>query len=93
MIAGVEGVFIYKFNYEGLYNPKLASQIDPTGKHISISLTHKQPLEKMLPWVKGMNVDVKNGVIITWSMGVMGNQAFVAFNRLFNRKYSNGDNK
>ena len=47
----------------------------------------------MLPWVKGMNVDVKNGVIITWSMGVMGNQAFVAFNRLFNRKYSNGDNK
>ena len=47
----------------------------------------------MLPWVKGMSVDTKSGVIITWSTGVMGNQAYVAFNRLFNRQYLHGDGK
>ena len=47
----------------------------------------------MLPWVKGMNVDVKNGVLITWSMGLRGNQSFVAFNRLYNRERAGGDGK
>lgn len=40
----------------------------------------------MLPWVKGMNVDLKNGIITTWSQGGMSSQALVAFNHLNNRQ-------
>ena len=31
-----------------------------------------------------MNVDVKNGIISSWSQGTQGSQVFVGFNRLHN---------
>ena len=65
----------------------MAAQIDHEGKYISIELTNRLALERMLPWVKGMRIDQQSGVIITWSQGNTGSQAYVAFNRLNNRVY------
>ena len=84
--AGIEGVFIHNLKYTSKYKPKTAAQIDTTGQYIKIELTRRFPVEKMLPWVKGMNVDLKNGIIISWSQGGMSSQAFVAFNHLNNRQ-------
>jgi len=36
--AGINGVFIFKFDYKSKYNPKLASQVDTKGKNITINL-------------------------------------------------------
>ena len=65
--AGIDGVFIFHFNYQGKYTPALATQIDREGKHISISLDEKTPLEKMCIWVRGLRVDAKNGIIASWT--------------------------
>jgi hypothetical protein len=39
--AGIDGVFIFNFNYQGKYAPLLAAQIDQEGKHISVKLDNK----------------------------------------------------
>jgi len=39
--AGIDGVFIFNFNYQGKYAPLLAAQIDQEGKHISVKLDGK----------------------------------------------------
>jgi len=65
--AGIDGAFVFKFNYQSKYKPLLAVQIDQEGKHIKLSLENKTPLEKMCIWVKGLKVDQKNEIIITWN--------------------------
>lgn len=67
--AGIDGVFVFKFNYQSKYQPILAVQIDQEGKHIKVSLENKTPLEKMCIWVKGLKVDEKNEIIISWNQG------------------------
>lgn len=64
--AGIDGVFIFTFNYQGKYAPLLAAQIDQEGRHISVKLENKAPLEKMCIWVKGLKVDAKNDIIVSW---------------------------
>ena len=51
------------------YNPKLAATIDTEGKYIGIEFLKKRELDPTLLWVKGMKVDVRNSIIMTWSQG------------------------
>ena len=91
--AGIKGVFIHNFKYTGKYDAKLAATIDKEGKNISLEFPKKQKrlLEPIVPWIKGMKVDQKSGIIITWSQGKypgaskgpnkLGNAAAVSFNK------------
>jgi len=36
--GGINGVFIFNFNYQGKYPPRLAAQVDMKGTYIKISL-------------------------------------------------------
>ena len=75
--AGIDGVFIFDFNYQGKYLPALATQIDKEGKHITVSLGNKRTIEHLpdkatsldeaFRWVKGLRIDVKNSIIISWN--------------------------
>ena len=65
--AGIDGIFIFDFAYKGKYDPHHAATIDPEGKSIEIALKNRQPMEKMLKWAKGLKVDVKHDLIISWS--------------------------
>lgn len=38
IVGGINGVFVYDFNYKSKYSPQLAATIDVEGKHISIQL-------------------------------------------------------
>ncbi len=58
--AGIEGIFIFDFVYQGKYDPKHAAQIDPEGKSIVIFLKNKVGLEKMIKWPKGLKIDLAN---------------------------------
>eukprot|EP00347_Sterkiella_histriomuscorum_P004241 403361206 len=64
--AGIDGVFIFDFSYQGKYEPFQASQIDPEGKTIKIEIKNKITLEGMPIWAKGMKVDEQNDMIICW---------------------------
>ena len=48
--AGINGVFIFNFDYRSKYNPKLAAQVDMKGRYIKINIINQQPLEKMLDY-------------------------------------------
>lgn len=69
--AGIEGVFIFDVKYVSKYAPLLAAQIDQEGRHISVRLENSMPLEKMCIWVKGLVVDAKNEIIVSWNQGKM----------------------
>lgn len=62
-------MFIHNFKYSSKYAPKLAASIDIIGKYINVEFTKKRHLEPVLPWIKGMKVDVRNAIIMTWSQG------------------------
>lgn len=83
--AGIDGVFIFDFNYQGKYLPALATQIDKEGKHITVSLENKRPLEKMCIWVKGLRIDVKNSIIVSW------NEHWICFNHMPEKKNTKRD--
>ena len=101
-------VFIFNFKYQSKYNPKLAATIDVAGKYIGIEFLKKRLLEPILPWVKGMKVDIRNSIIMTWSQGqlpgaakgggkmlgngVTFNKASVCFNWLNSRAPNGNDN-
>jgi hypothetical protein len=76
--AGIDGSFIFDFVYKGKYKPKLAAQIGQW-QQIKIDLLNKQMLINSFPWVKGMRIDEKNKIIITWT------QTLVSFNELRGR--------
>ena len=78
--AGIDGVFVFHFNYQGKYAPLLAAQIDQEGRHISVKLENQTRLEKMCIWVKGLKVDAKNDIIVSW------NQFRMCFNHLSGSK-------
>ena len=84
--GGVAGVFIVDFSYKSKYTPKIAAGIDKKGEHIDISLDLVAPISvaSTLIWCKGLNIDHKNGVIISWSQGASGSVVYVGFNRLSN---------
>jgi len=67
--AGIKGIFIHNFSYKSKYKAKLAATIDAAGKYISVELVKKRLLEPTVPWIKGMKVDVRNSIIMTWSQG------------------------
>ena len=65
----------------------------------------KRLLEPIVPWIKGMKIDEKNGIIITWSQGklpgankgnsgssVSFNKATVCFNWLNSKPPQGNDN-
>jgi len=74
--AGIDGVFLFDFDYKGKYDPHHAAIIDPEGKSIDIALKGKLPMERMVLWAKGLKVDARNGVVVSWS------QTRLAFNCL-----------
>lgn len=65
--GGINGVFIFNFNYQGKYPPRLAAQVDMKGTYIKIALLNQRPVEKMLDWCKGLKLDTKSGLIISWN--------------------------
>jgi len=67
-------VFVFDFKYRGKYEPKLAASIDPKGRYIEIDLLNERLIENNQKWMKGLNLDIKNKIIISW------NQTFVTFN-------------
>jgi WD40 repeat protein len=70
IVGGINGVFVYDFNYKSKYSPQLAATIDQEGKHITIALDNQQPLDKnysLCRWVKGLKIDHKNEFIVTWN--------------------------
>ena len=74
---------IFDFIYDGKYSPKRAAQIDSQGNYIDIKLSdYPKPAVKSLGWCRGLNVDQKNGIIISWSQGATGSQVQVAFHKL-----------
>ena len=86
----------------------MASTIDFTGKYIKIEFLKKRLLEPIVAWIKGMKIDSKSGIIITWSQGklpgaskgaskagnggVSFNKATVCFNWLNSRPPNATDN-
>ena len=79
--AGIKGVFIHNFKYTSKYAPKLAASIDLVGKYISVDFGKWRHLDPVLPWVKGMKVDVRNSIIMTWSQGQLPGQAKAGMGR------------
>ena len=69
--GGIDGVFVFKFDYKGKYSPTLAAQVDPKGIYIKIQLLHKKPAQDMMEWCKGLRVDPKANVMITWDWDVV----------------------
>lgn len=67
-------MFVFDFKYRGKYEPKLAASIDPKGTYITIDLLNERMIENNQRWMKGLNLDIKNKIIISW------NQTFVTFN-------------
>ena len=55
--AGINGVSIFDFDYQGKYPPKLAAQVDMKGTYIKIKLLNQQPIEAQLEWCKGLKID------------------------------------
>ena len=39
--AGIDGIFIFDFEYKGKYDPQHAAIIDPEGKSIEIALRNR----------------------------------------------------
>lgn len=39
--AGINGVFIFNFDYQSKYNPKLAAQVDMKGRYIKINIINQ----------------------------------------------------
>ena len=76
IVAGKDGVFIYKFDYRGNYKPELAAKVDKHGEHISISLVNRRTIETPLEWCKGLHVVPEQSLVITWNL------SFVSFNEL-----------
>ena len=65
--GGINGVFIFNFQYKGKYPPRLAAQVDMKGMYIKIAMLNKQPIERMLEWCKGLKLDTKAELIISWN--------------------------
>ena len=65
--AGIKGVFIFNFIYDGKYTPRLAAQVDMKGTYIQISLGAQISIEKMLVWCKGLKIDHKAELILSWN--------------------------
>jgi WD40 repeat protein len=76
LTAGIDGTFIFDFDYRGKYDPQHAAVIDPEGKSIQIGLKNKLPLERMHVWAKGLRVELPENLVVTWS------QTRLAFNDL-----------
>lgn len=72
--GGIRGVHVFKFGYHGKYNPKLASQVDPRGRYIDIELVQGRTVDRTHEWTRGLKVDSKNDLIISWD------KQFVSFN-------------
>ncbi len=66
--GGVNGVFLFNFQYTGNYKPILAAKVDIHGNHIKINLVNQRPVEKMLEWCKGLKLDAKSHIIISWNI-------------------------
>lgn len=67
LTAGIDGCFSFEFHYKGKYLPAQAAVLDPEGKTIEIELRKKEGLQGMQLWLKGLKVDRKNEVIISWN--------------------------
>lgn len=67
ILAGIRGVFVFDFNYRGKYEPKLAASIDPKGTYITIDLLNERTIESNQRWMKGLAIDHKNKIIISWN--------------------------
>jgi hypothetical protein len=65
--AGINGVSIFDFDYNGKYPPKLAAQVDMKGTYIKIKLVNQVQVEAPLEWCKGLKIDHKSETIITWN--------------------------
>ena len=74
--SGVRGVFVFHFDYKGKYNAKLAAQVDQKGRYIEIDLLDQRPIDYNQKWSKGLKIDDKNDLIISW------NQQCVSFNKI-----------
>jgi len=74
--AGQSGVFIFKFNYSGKYSPEMAVKVDVLGIYISIELSQRIQTERTLESCKGLKIDKKAGVLMSW------NRTSVSFNEL-----------
>ena len=57
--GGIDGCFMFKFNFTSKYEPKQAVLFDPEGKSFNAELGPKIKLEKMPLWIKGLKVNLK----------------------------------
>ena len=71
--GGIDGCFILQFTLISKYNVKQALRLDPEGHNISFSIETKGHLAHSPLWVKGLNIDETNDLIICWS------QEFIVF--------------
>lgn len=67
-------MFVFDFKYKGKYDPKLAASIDPKGGYIELDLLNERLIDGNQKWMKGLNLDIKNKIIISW------NHTYVTFN-------------
>ena len=65
--AGIDGVFMFKFNTKTKYDPRQAVMLDPEGHSFDAELGPKIKIEKMPLWIKGLRVNTKQNLIISWS--------------------------
>lgn len=80
--GGNHGVFIFHFDYKGKYSPHLAAQVDPKGAYIKIQLLNKQPVSDMLEWCKGLRVDTRSNIIISWDWEIVSINTLAHHGRL-----------
>lgn len=78
--GGVDGVYVFNFDYQGKYEPKIASQVDTKGSYIKIALLNQNPIEKMVQWCSGLKTNSKSGLIMSWNS--IDNNQYLSINTL-----------
>ena len=66
-LGGIDGVSLYKLYYSCHYEPSIAQKIDMLGENIFLQFSHYKNLDQSPNWIRSMQVDLKQNLIMMWS--------------------------
>ena len=71
VLGGVDGVTLFKLEYECHYDPLISNKIDPLGGNISLKWKLIKTLNDSPTWIKGLKVDEDQKVVHVWDTDVI----------------------